>query len=81
MTKVNVEAVGVLIAEVAAQEIQPRFRRLAAHEQRDGSSTAGERSRQSRRALHEEAAAALRDMIMEGEAVVRVPRRRRPAKD
>lgn len=37
MTKVNVEAVGVLIAEVAAQEIQPRFRRLAAHEQREKS--------------------------------------------
>jgi fructose-1,6-bisphosphatase/inositol monophosphatase family enzyme len=33
--KVDVDAVAALIAEVAATEIQPRFRRLAAHEQRE----------------------------------------------
>lgn len=35
MTGVNVEAVAAIIAEVAAEEIQPRFRRLAAHEMRE----------------------------------------------
>lgn len=33
----DVEAVAALIAEVAATEIQPRFRKLAAHEQREKS--------------------------------------------
>ncbi len=37
MTRVNVEAVAKIIAEVAAREIQPRFRRLAAHEMREKS--------------------------------------------
>lgn len=35
MTRVNVEAVAAIIAEVAAREIQPRFRALAAHEMRE----------------------------------------------
>lgn len=35
MTRVNIDAVAELIAEVAAREIQPRFRRLAAHEMRE----------------------------------------------
>ncbi len=35
MTRVNIEAVAALIAEVAAREIQPRFRSLAAHEMRE----------------------------------------------
>ncbi|HET9352987.1 MAG TPA: inositol monophosphatase [Sphingomicrobium sp.] len=33
--KVDVEAVAALIADVAATEIQPRFRKLAAHERRE----------------------------------------------
>src|SRR5262245_58713988 len=35
MKAIDVNAVAALIAEIAAQEIQPRFRRLAAHEQRE----------------------------------------------
>lgn len=35
MTRVNIEAVAAIIAEVAARKIQPRFRRLAAHEMRE----------------------------------------------
>ena len=35
MKSLNVNAVAALIAEVAAAEIQPRFRKLAAHEQRE----------------------------------------------
>lgn len=35
MTRVNIEAVAALIAEVAAREIQPRFRNLLAHEMRE----------------------------------------------
>jgi fructose-1,6-bisphosphatase/inositol monophosphatase family enzyme len=35
MTHVDVEAVAAIIAEVAAREIQPRFRSLAAHEMRE----------------------------------------------
>lgn len=35
MTRVNIEAVATIIAEVAAREIQPRFRSLAAHEMRE----------------------------------------------
>lgn len=35
MTRVNIEAVAAIIAEVAAREIQPRFRSLAAHEMRE----------------------------------------------
>jgi fructose-1,6-bisphosphatase/inositol monophosphatase family enzyme len=35
MKPVDINAVAALIAEVAAQEIQPRFRKLAAHEQRE----------------------------------------------
>lgn len=37
MTPIDVDAVAALIAEVAAEEIQPRFRKLAAHEQREKS--------------------------------------------
>src|SRR5262245_811852 len=37
MKAIDVNAVAALIAEIAAQEIQPRFRRLAAHEQREKS--------------------------------------------
>lgn len=35
MTRVNIEAVAAVIAEVAAREIQPRFRNLLAHEMRE----------------------------------------------
>jgi len=35
MSTVNIDAVSALIAEVAAREIQPRFRCLAAHEMRE----------------------------------------------
>ena len=35
MTRVNIDAVAAIIAEVAAREIQPRFRSLAAHEMRE----------------------------------------------
>jgi fructose-1,6-bisphosphatase/inositol monophosphatase family enzyme len=35
MPSIDINAVAALIAEVAAEEIQPRFRKLAAHEQRE----------------------------------------------
>lgn len=37
MTRVNIEKVAAIIAEVAAREIQPRFRNLLAHEMREKS--------------------------------------------
>jgi fructose-1,6-bisphosphatase/inositol monophosphatase family enzyme len=37
MKPIDINAVAALIAEIAAQEIQPRFRKLAAHEQREKS--------------------------------------------
>ena len=37
MSRVNIEKVAALIAEVAAREIQPRFRNLLAHEMREKS--------------------------------------------
>jgi fructose-1,6-bisphosphatase/inositol monophosphatase family enzyme len=37
MTRVNIDAVAAIIADVAAREIQPRFRNLLAHEMREKS--------------------------------------------